>query len=66
MADGSLYAMRKEDIFEREFRSNALKTPIGALVKDQRTASNLFAREDLAQNDLVVARLVDRGDPAAD
>jgi hypothetical protein len=35
-------------------------------VKNKRTTSNLFAREHLAQDDIVVARLVDRGDPATE
>jgi hypothetical protein len=34
-------------------------------MKDERAARGLFARKRLAKDDLVVARLVDRGDPAA-
>jgi hypothetical protein len=46
--------------------SDALKTSVRAFVKNKRTTSNLFAQEHLAQDDIVVARLVDRGDPATD
>ena len=56
--------MRKEDIFKREYESSALKAPIRAFVKDKWSARNLFARENLAQNDIVVARPVYRRDPA--
>ena len=58
--------MRKEDIFKREYELSALKAPIGTFVKDERIAGDLIAREHFAQNDVVVARLVDRGDPAAE
>jgi hypothetical protein len=58
-----LYRLR---LFEVSFGSDALKTPIRPLVKNKRTTSNLFAREHLAQDDIVVARLVDRGDPATE
>src|SRR5512133_3338715 len=43
-----------------------LETPIGSLVKHKRAAGSLVAREHLTQNDVVVAGLVDRGDPAAE
>ncbi len=48
------------------FGSDTLKTPIRSLVKNKRATSNLLAREDLAQDDIVVACLVDRGDPATE
>ena len=43
-----------------------LKASIRPFVKNKRTTSNLFAREHLAQDDIVVACLVDRGDPATE
>jgi hypothetical protein len=49
---------------EQELESSALKASISAFVKDKRSASELFAREYLAQNDIVVACLVYRRDPA--
>ena len=58
--------MHKEDIFERELRLSALKDPVATLVKDERIAGSLLAREHFAQNDVVVARLVDRGDAATE
>jgi hypothetical protein len=35
--------LRKEDIFEREFRLSALKDPVGTFVKDKRIAGRLLA-----------------------
>lgn len=51
-------------VFQTGSRSNALKAPIGTLVKHERATGNLFAREDLTKNDIVVARPMYRGDPA--
>jgi hypothetical protein len=53
-------------LFEISFGSDTLKTPIRPLVKNKRTTGNLFAREDLAQDDIVVTCLVDRGDLATE
>src|SRR5712675_272812 len=53
-------------LFEISFGSDTLKASIRPFVKNKRTTSNLFAREHLAQDDIVVACLVDRGDPATE
>jgi hypothetical protein len=37
----------------------ALKTSVSTLVKDKRTARVIFARENLAENDIAIARFVD-------
>jgi hypothetical protein len=49
-----------------EFRSIAMKAPIGTFVKDERIAGRFLAREHHSQNDIVIARLVHGGNPAAE
>jgi hypothetical protein len=46
--------------------SSALKASIRAFVKDERTAGDLFAGKDFAQDNVVIARLVNRGDAATE
>jgi hypothetical protein len=51
---------------QRESRSIALKAPIGTFVKDERIAGRFLAGEHSSQNDIVIARLVHGGNPAAE
>src|SRR6266850_6958925 len=62
----SLYAMRKRGHLRAGVQIKRVERPVGTPVKDQRIAGDLTARDHFTQNDIVVARLVDRGDPAAE